>query len=160
MAQSMRSCTMVLLAGVLAAGCADPGTLTPDPRDTVDAQGKANELVLDMKDKDSGAAGTVELPASMLAPAISDLAERLQTSEQSIEVLRAIPVIWNNGAAGCPQPDTHYTQALVPGYWVVLGHGSERYSYHAARNGPLRLCEKARPDPKGLPPHGRYNSSV
>lgn len=149
----------VVIVAVLLVGCADPGTSTvPERKQPVNAT--RPQLEQSMKHIDKPTAGTIELPASMVAPAISDLAGRLQASETEIEVLRAVPVIWNNGAVGCPQPDMQYTQALIPGYWVVLGHQSKTYSYHSSRNGPLRLCANARPNPTARPPHGRYNESV
>lgn len=105
-------------------------------------------------------AGTIELSASTIAPAIADLARRVGAAEADIRVLRAIPVIWNNGALGCPQPGQSYTQALAPGYWVVLEHQGRLYSYNAGQKAHFRLCETARPDPAGTPPHGRYNTEV
>ena len=105
-------------------------------------------------------AGTIELSAGTLAPVIADLAARVGAAEKDIQVLRAIPVIWNNGAMGCPKPDMAYTQALVSGKWVVLEHAGRLYSYHAGQRGSFRLCENARPNPAGQPPQGRYNSDV
>jgi hypothetical protein len=35
-------------------------------------------------------------------------------------VVQAEAVTWPDGALGCPEPGIVYTQALVPGYWVVV----------------------------------------
>lgn len=113
-----------------------------------------------MQHNQSMKAGTIELPATMIEPAKLDLANRMRVAVADVQVLRAVPVIWNNGAAGCPKPGVDYTQATVAGYWVVLGYRGKRYSYHARQNGPLRLCDLASVDPLGPPPHGKYNDAV
>ncbi len=105
-------------------------------------------------------ANPVQLASSILAPAIADLAARTGAGTGDIVVRRAMPVVWNDGAVGCPKPGLSYTQALVPGYWAVLEYDGRYYSYHAAGQRQFRLCERARVTPDDAPPHGRYNDAV
>ena len=110
--------------------------------------------------RSDGPANPVQLASSILAPAIADLAARTGAEKSDIIVRRAMPVVWNDGAVGCPEPGLNYTQALVLGYWAVLEYGGRYYSYHAAGQRRFRLCERARVGPDDAPPHGRYNDAV
>ena len=157
----------------LLAGCTDPGTR---PTNTVKEDLNDSSHLKDPQVKDPGAkehapehrmttdttkpGGMIELPTLMLTPAVTDLAARLRVDDSDIQVLRATAVIWNNGAVGCPKSGVDYTEALVPGFWVVLGHAGKHYSYHAARKGTLKLCENVLIDPTGAPPHGRLNVDI
>ena len=44
-------------------------------------------------------------------------------------------VVWSDGSLGCPQPGILYTQALVPGWRVVVADGPREWVYHASRAG-------------------------
>jgi len=81
------------------------------------------------------------VPAGVIAGMVADLAGRLGVAESVIEVLLAQAVTWNDGSLGCPKPGMVYTQALVDGYWVVLGFDGVLYDYHASRSGYYFLCE-------------------
>ena len=63
---------------------------------------------------------------------------------QSITVQSAQRVTWRDGSLGCPEPSMQYTQALVPGWRVILRVGDATYDYHAATNGHLTLCPRER----------------
>ena len=47
---------------------------------------------------------------------------------------------WPSGALGCPEPGMLYTQALVPGYQVILDVGGKKLDYRAGESGAVRLC--------------------
>lgn len=81
------------------------------------------------------------VPAGVLSAMVADLAGRLGVAESAIEVLQAQAVTWNDGSIGCPKPGMSYTQALVDGYWVILGFDGVLYDYHASRSGYFFLCE-------------------
>jgi hypothetical protein len=72
---------------------------------------------------------------------LDDLLERLDAGREAIAVEQAERVIWPDGSIGCPQPGMMYTQALVPGYRIVLRVGDERFDYHASERGYFVLCE-------------------
>lgn len=87
--------------------------------------------------------GTVsdgEAPASLLAEIKADLVERTGVQESAITVVRSLAVTWNDGSLGCPKPGMNYTQALVPGYWVVLEADDVIYDYRATTRGSFSLC--------------------
>jgi hypothetical protein len=71
---------------------------------------------------------------------LADAARRTGRPIEEIEVVSAQSVTWSDGSLGCPQPGMMYTQALVPGYRVVIEVGEERYDYHASLRGGFSLC--------------------
>ena len=77
----------------------------------------------------------------LVEPALLDLARRLKVSEDPIEVLEVEKVTWPDGSLGCPQPDQMYTQALVEGHRIVLGHGERAFLYHSGGDALPFLCE-------------------
>jgi len=84
---------------------------------------------------------TGEVPASLLEDIRADLAQRSGVTQEAILVIRDQAVTWSDGSLGCPQPGIFYTQALVPGYWVVLQVGEKQYDYRASQSGYFFLCE-------------------
>jgi hypothetical protein len=63
---------------------------------------------------------------------------------QAITVQSALRVTWRDGSLGCPERQMRYTQALVPGWRVILRAGDQTFDYHAATNGHLLLCPPER----------------
>ncbi len=82
-----------------------------------------------------------EVPESILKTVKEDLAVRLNVSIDELEVIKAESITWNDGSLGCPKPGQNYTQALVPGYWIILLRGNEEYDYRASEQGYFFLCE-------------------
>lgn len=73
--------------------------------------------------------------------ALADAAEERGVTEEEIEVVRAEEVEWPDGARGCPEEDELYTQAIVPGYLVVLDVEGEERHYHGAEGEAPFHCE-------------------
>jgi hypothetical protein len=88
-------------------------------------------------------AGQADL-REVIAAARQDLAGRRGIEVESIEVLEAAAVNWRSGAIGCPQPGMFYTQALVPGYRILVQAGSEVFSYHGRQGAAPFLCPSSR----------------
>ena len=86
-----------------------------------------------------------EVPDSMLEAIKVDLAGRLSASVDEFEVIKAQSITWNDGSLGCPKPGQNYTQALVPGYWIILVRGDEKYDYRATERDYFFLCEMPGP---------------
>lgn len=76
----------------------------------------------------------------MTREVLADAASRTGTPREAVVVERAEAVTWPDGALGCGKPGEVYTQALVPGYRVVVRAGEERLSYHANRKGYWTYC--------------------
>ena len=53
-------------------------------------------------------------------------------------------VTWSDGSLGCPRPGMMYTQALVPGWRLVVRDGGRELTYHASRRGQWLLCPLGR----------------
>ena len=100
------------------------------------------EIVPPEQDTGSGTAPlTGEVPQDLLGAVIDDLLERLEVGREAIAVEEAGAVVWRDGSLGCPQPGMMYTQALVPGYQIILRVGEQTFDYHASERGYFVLCE-------------------
>ena len=75
------------------------------------------------------------------AAIISDLTTRGVPAD-SVALVSARSVTWNDGALGCPQPGQSYTQAQVPGMQVVVSVGTVTYDYRFGRSDNPRLCQR------------------
>lgn len=47
-----------------------------------------------------------------------------------LEIVQFTQMTWNNGSLGCPIEGHNYTQALVPGYLIVLKHEDQLIEVH------------------------------
>lgn len=92
--------------------------------------------------------GSAAVPAALLALYKEDLVRRALVPVQAITVVSASERHWPDGSMGCAQPGRMYTQALIPGYLVVLRAAGKDYAYHADRRGGFVVCDRAR----ALPP--------
>lgn len=84
--------------------------------------------------------GSDGLPASMVDDVISLAEEETGIDRSEIEVVLAEAVTWSDGSIGCPEEGVVYTQALVPGYRVILDVAGQELAFHASGTGDFRLC--------------------
>lgn len=86
------------------------------------------------------AVSTTMIPIEVRRAVVADAARRFKVAESAVVLTRAEQVTWPNGALGCPEPGTMYTQALVPGFRVVAKTTGGELLYHtdAVRN--TRSC--------------------
>lgn len=82
----------------------------------------------------------METDIDLVSTATEDLARRLKVTAAEIEVLEVEAVTWPDGSLGCPEPGQVYTQALVEGRRIILGHGGRVYLYHAGGDSQPFLC--------------------
>ena len=82
----------------------------------------------------------VSAPADVLDPIVADAATRAGVGPEAVTVTAATAQTWPNGALGCPQPGTAYTQAIVRGWQVIVEAGGTRYDYRSSGPGRFRLC--------------------
>ena len=78
------------------------------------------------------------------------LAERLEISSESIELIEAAAVMWRDSSAGCPRSGMSYLPVLTPGTRIRLRAEDKIYHYHARGNAEPFLCEE--PSKKGFVP--------
>jgi len=141
----MRTATLLVLLVVATAACgagSEPTATTLVP--TTTSEGESTTMP----------PSDAELP--IVEPAVTDLAGRLRVEPSEIEVVMAERVTWPDGSLGCPEPGISYTQALVEGSKVVLGHGGRVYLYHAGTDDQPFLCPSEEKDGghEFLPPPG------
>lgn len=86
-------------------------------------------------------ASTGEVPAAYVNAVLAHTAELAGATETELVVVEASAHEWPDGSLGCPEPDQVYTQAVTPGYQVVVAHGTERYDYRINESGFFRLCD-------------------
>lgn len=86
-----------------------------------------------------------EVPTELLEAVVADAAEKAGVAPAEVAVLAAEAVTWSDGSLGCPEPGMVYTQALVPGYRVVLEIGGDELHFHASQSGDFRFCEDPQP---------------
>jgi hypothetical protein len=130
---------LVVLGCIAAAACSGVATGSAPQGDNTTAAPRATNPV---EAKSSMSAGAV--PPATLEAALDDAARRLQVDRASITVVSGTAVTWSDGSLGCPAPGMEYTQALVPGYRIVLQAGDLVLNYHAARAGAPTFCPAER----------------
>lgn len=76
-------------------------------------------------------------PAALVYPANpdSELLSRLKAWNpeldwEKLEVVSMEPRTWNNGSLGCPIEGHYYTQALVPGFLILLKIDEQTIEVH------------------------------
>ena len=88
------------------------------------------------------------VPQGILDPILKEAAALAKVAREQLVIVRAEPVVWNDGSLGCPEPGMEYTQALVNGYWVVIEAAGQSYDFRVGRGGSFQLC----PAGRGRPP--------
>ena len=63
-----------------------------------------------------------------------DLADRFDFNPLTIKISAVESVEWSDSSLGNPEPGTFYTQAVVPGYRLVLESDGATYTYHAGKD--------------------------
>jgi hypothetical protein len=67
------------------------------------------------------------------------LTQSLDIDADDAKVVSALPVKWQDGSLGCPQPGFSYPEEAVPGYRVVFRRGTLSYRVHVG-NGRAIVC--------------------
>jgi hypothetical protein len=137
----MRAHHLVLLAWLLAA-CGAPGGASESPRGPLPSEQPSSPPSAS-EPQVSG-----EVPQQLLDQIERDLATKAAVEVAAIQVIEIKSVTWNDGSLGCPEPGKFYTQALVPGFQVILRVNGRDFDYRASERGDFRLCEN--PAPSGL----------
>ncbi|MGH7998171.1 MAG: hypothetical protein ACREPR_01735 [Brasilonema sp.] len=84
---------------------------------------------------------TNSLPRPVTAAILQDLSNREQISNRKLEIIDYSQRTWRDGCMNLPNPDELCTQALVPGWRVVLSNGAQTWIYHTNNNGrSIRLA--------------------
>lgn len=92
------------------------------------------------------------VPTTLPEPRLTAIRNDLGTRGVAIETLRVVSaenVTFNDGSLGCPRPGVQYTQALVDGMRVVVAVGGRTYDYRFGTGDTPVLCERAFPRASG-----------
>ena len=140
MKRDIHSHWAVVACGVLLAGCASAGAPV-QPVQPV-------EPVVPDTPADPAGPGDAPMSAAGLQAAVeaafADAATRTGLTRTSLRLASAEVVTWKDGSLGCPSPGGMYTQALVPGYRIVVDTGTTTLDYHVNARGRLLLCPEGR----------------
>lgn len=93
----------------------------------------------------SDAPVTGEVPQELLDRILADASDRSGVPVDRIGVTQAEAVEWSDGSLGCPEPGQMYTQAIEPGYHVLLDADGVELDYRATVRGNFRVCESDGP---------------
>lgn len=86
------------------------------------------------------------LPRLVANAVLRDLASRQGISTRELQIIDYNQQTWRNGCLELPQPDEICTQALIPGWRIVVSNGKQNWIYHTNNNGrSLRLASANTP---------------
>ncbi len=141
------ACLLGVASLALAAACAGGAGASPprgSPSTAASATAGASASATDVEEPLPTEAGiSIDpslVPASVLGPIVADAATRAGVDVSELVVVHAAPVEFNDGSLGCPEPGMGYTQAIVPGYQVIVEHDGAQLDYRASGPGAFRLC--------------------
>ena len=81
------------------------------------------------------------LPRPVANAVLQDLGRRQGISTRQVQIIDYNQQTWRNGCLELPQPDELCTQALVPGWRLVVSNDKQNWIYHTNSNGrSLRLA--------------------
>jgi hypothetical protein len=127
---AVRAGAWALLAAS-AAGCA--------PHETPVAPSPSVERTVSTTPRDSALP-----PEQVMAPLLADASQRTGVAEDALDVVSASHGTWRDGSLGCPEPGMSYTQALVPGWQVIIAAGDQRLDYRLSERGFFVFCPPGR----------------
>ncbi len=80
------------------------------------------------------------LPRPVANAVLRDLARRQGVLTRQLQIIDYNQQTWRNGCLELPKSDEFCTQALIPGWRIVVSNGKENWIYHTNNNGrSLRL---------------------
>ena len=92
-------------------------------------------------EEEQWAGAEAELPDALREAVIADAAAKAGVDPAAVSIKAARAVTWPDGSLGCPQPNTLYTQMLVPGYRILVQARDQAYDYRATQKGTFQICE-------------------
>lgn len=129
---------LLLLSACAATGGDPDGSPPGSPEDTMPGRGTEGA----MPDQPEG------IPNEVWTRIVDQISGRADATDVP-SVVTAEAVTWSDGSLGCPEPGSVYTQALVPGYLVVLELDGEELEFHASESGEVILCDDPQPPVDG-----------
>ena len=85
--------------------------------------------------------GVPDATERLIELAIQDLASRLGSNSQEIQIVDIEAVEWTSSGLGCPAPGANYLTVMVTGYRITLMAGGDHYIYHTDSREQVVLCD-------------------
>ncbi|MBP7607881.1 MAG: hypothetical protein KA760_00200 [Steroidobacteraceae bacterium] len=151
MERSKPAAATLLMCSVLLQGClgAQAGDEPVDDKARRVEARRATAKPLPERVAEPRAPVTGEAPADLVARVREDVIRRSGADPSSVRLIRDESVTWSDGSLGCPLRGEFYTQAPVPGYWIVFDVVGRKFDYRSNGQGNFRLCESPRVAPSG-----------
>ncbi|NBD16160.1 MAG: hypothetical protein GVY04_08425 [Cyanobacteria bacterium] len=77
---------------------------------------------------------------SIITAVLKEASQRSGLPISAFEEIIARQKTWPNGCLGIEEPGQICTQALVPGWQIILSDGSQSWVYHTATDGRIRFA--------------------
>lgn len=81
------------------------------------------------------------LPAGVKTAVLNDAVKRTSKTVAALKILEAQPQQWSDGCLGLGKPDEICTQAIVPGWRVVVTDGLRNWTYRTDDRGDAIALE-------------------
>ncbi|HIK03247.1 MAG TPA: hypothetical protein IGS40_00790 [Trichormus sp. M33_DOE_039] len=85
------------------------------------------------------------LPRSVANAVLQDISRREGIAINKLKITDYSRQTWRNGCLELPKPDELCTQALVPGWRVVVTHGRQKWVYHTNNTGSILRIKENNP---------------
>jgi hypothetical protein len=116
----------------------EPATTSPSASTTAEVVSATTKAVAVTTTAGSIAIG--EVPQWIVDLVVADAASTQGVAAAAVYVVSTEAGDWPNGSLGCPELGVMYTQALVPGYLVVLNVNNAVLAYHLDQEGNFKVC--------------------
>lgn len=131
----MKRTVLLAVVALLLAACGDAADVSGTTVDVI-----STSTGPDSTTTPKGGDTTMPDQPDPIEAATADLAARLSVDASDIVVVKVQAVKWPDGSLGCPQEGELYTQAVVDGQQIFLGHEDRIYDYRADASGSVRFC--------------------
>ena len=137
----MRARVVMAAAALSLAACRPSGLALPNHPTMTPSETPAPKSIPE------GSRAQTQVPQAILGSILNEASKLSNVPVQQLVIVRAEPVVWNDGSLGCPEPGMEYTQTLVNGYWVVIEAAGQAYDFRVGPRGSFRLCPAGRGHP-------------
>ena len=96
----------------------------------------------DKDNKDTKEDKNRKLPKSVSTAIFQDLGKQIGTDSSTFRVVKVQTQEWSNGCLGLDRPDVSCTQAITPGYLVVVEHEQRYWVYRTNESGSLVVFDQ------------------
>jgi len=85
----------------------------------------------------------------LLEAVVADLSAQLSIPADDIRLVSAVPMVWSNGALGCPAEGMAYIEVIIEGMIFTLDADGDTYTYHTDSGQNYVLCRDGAPVSSG-----------